>query len=142
MRRKVILDTGPLVALIDAADRDHAWSVQQWGDIEPPMLTCESVISETCFLLSQIDMSTEAVFAMLSRKTFEIPFRLEDHSKFVRTLLRKYSDVPMSVADACLVRMAEQIPGSSVFTLDGDFKVYRKHGRQVIPLIMPERVQS
>ena len=142
MKRNVILDTGPLVALIDAGDGDHSWSVQQWSDIEPPMLTCESVISEACFLLNQIDSGTEAVFEMLSRKTVEAPFRLEDHSKFVQALLRKYSDVPMSVADACLVRMAEQIPGSSVFTLDGDFRIYRKHSRQVIPLIVPERVKS
>jgi hypothetical protein len=78
---------------------------------------------------------------MLSRKTISAPFRLEDHAKSVRALLRKYSDVPMSVADACLARMAEQIPGSSVFTLDGDFRIYRKHGRQVIPLIVPERVK-
>jgi predicted nucleic acid-binding protein len=142
VKRNVILDTGPLVALINGADRDHSWSVQQWGDIEPPMLTCESVISEACFLLNQIDTGTEAVFEMLSRKTVDVPFSLQDHSKFVRALLRKYSDVPMSVADACLVRMAEQIPDTSVFTLDGDFRIYRKHGREVISLIMPERVKS
>jgi len=142
MKRNVILDTGPLVALIDAADRDHTWSVQQWSDIEPPMLTCESVVSEACFLLNQIDRGAEVVFEMLSRETIEMSFRLQDHSKFVRNLLVKYSKVPMSVADACLVRMAEQIPGSSVFTLDGDFRIYRKHGRQVIPLIVPERMKS
>ena len=71
MKRNAILDTGPIVALIDAADRDHLWSVQQWSDIEPPMLTCESVISEACFLLNQIDSGTEAVFEMLSRKAVE-----------------------------------------------------------------------
>src|SRR5436309_3101906 len=117
MKRNVILDTGPLVALIDAADRDHSWSVQQWSDVEPPMFTCESVISEASFLLNQINRGVEAVFAMLSRRIIEVPFRLEDHSEFISALLRKYSDVGMSVADACLVRMAEQIPASSVFTL-------------------------
>jgi predicted nucleic acid-binding protein len=139
MKRNVILDTGPLVALVDAADRDHAWSVQQWDDIEPPMFTCESVISEACFLLNQIGTGSDVVFEMLSRKTIEASFRLLDHTKFLRALLRKYADVPMSVADACLVRMAEQLPHSSVLTLDSDFRIYRKHGRQVIPLIVPVR---
>ncbi len=123
MKRNAILDTGPIVALIDAADRDHLWSVQQWSDIEPPMLTCESVISEACFLLNQIDSGTEAVFEMLSRKAVEASFRLDDHFKLVRSLLRKYSDLPMSVADTCLVRMAEQVPSSSVFTFGYGFHV-------------------
>src|SRR5438477_3307763 len=117
MKRNVILDTGPLVALINRADRDHLWTVQQWGDIEPPMLTCESVVSEACFLLKQIG-GVDAVLEMLLRKTVEIRFQLQEQTKLMRTLLRKYSDIPMSVADACLVRMAEQIPNSTVFTLD------------------------
>ncbi|HEY2381070.1 MAG TPA: PIN domain-containing protein [Terriglobia bacterium] len=136
MKRNVILDTGPLVALIDRADHHHDWSVSEWDDIQPPMLTCESVISEACFLLDQIQGSGP-VFEMLSRNTIEVAFRLQDHLKLLRTLIRKYANLPMSVADACLVRMAEQIPNSSVFTLDSDFKLYRKHGRQVIPLICP-----
>jgi len=139
MKRNVLLDTGPLVALINAADRDHAWSLQRWADIAPPMLTCESVISEACFLLQQTGTGAEAIFEMLGRKTIEVSFRFQENSKLVGALIRKYSDVPMSVADACLVRMAEHIPNSSVFTLDGDFRIYRKHGRQVIPLIAPER---
>ena len=51
--------------------------------------------------------------------------------------MQKYADVPMSVADACLVRMAETIPQSIIFTLDDDFRTYRRHGRQVIPLLIP-----
>jgi predicted nucleic acid-binding protein len=139
MKRNVILDTGPLVALIDKSDRDHAWTVRQWEDITPPMLTCESVISEACFLMNQIDSNGNAIFEMLARKTIEAPFHLQDHSKSIQALIRKYSNVPMSVADACLVLMAEQIPSSSVLTLDGDFRIYRKNGRQVIPLIAPGR---
>ena len=138
MKKTVILDTGPLVALIDARDKDHAWTVTRWGDIEPPLLTCESVISEACFLLGQIHVGTKTVFEMLSRKAIEMPFHLNDQVKYVDALLRKYSDVPMSVADACLVRMSEQLSGSAILTLDGDFRIYRKHGRQVIPLIIPE----
>jgi predicted nucleic acid-binding protein len=139
MKRGVILDTGPLVALIDARDRHHQWAVQQWADIEPPLLTCESVISEACFLLDQIRTGGRPVFAMLVRKAIAIPFRLADHIEEVRGLLRKYAGVPMSVADASLVRMAEQTPQGRVLTLDRDFRLYRKHGRHVIPLISPSR---
>ncbi len=66
-----------------------------------------------------------------------MPFRLEQEARWVGKLLLKYEAVPMSVADACLVRMAEQTDDSPVFTLDGDFKIYRRHGRQVIPTLMP-----
>jgi predicted nucleic acid-binding protein len=59
--------------------------------------------------------------------------------KALAKLVAKYSDLPMSLADACLVRMAEVNAGSSVFTLDGHFNVYRKHGRRIIPTIMPAR---
>ena len=140
MKKAVILDTGPLVALIDSRDRDHEWCRAQWSDIEPPLLTCESVISEACFLLSQIQTGGSQVFEMLTRKAIEIPFRMEDHIADLARLSKKYSDIPMSVADASLVCMAHHNPSSAIFTLDADFRVYRKHGRQVIPLIAPSRV--
>jgi predicted nucleic acid-binding protein len=139
VRTRVILDTGPLVALVDARDKDHKWAVVQWSDIEPPLLTCESVISEACFLLDQTPTGSASVFEMLLRRAIAISFRLEDHVKEVRALREKYSDVPMSVADASLVRMAEHLTQSAVMTLDRDFKIYRKHGRQVIPLIVPSK---
>jgi uncharacterized protein len=139
VKREVILDTGPLVALIDAHDRHHIWAVQQWADIEPPLLTCESVISEACFLLDQIHTGGAPVFEMLARNAVTIAFRLADHVAGVRALLRKYADVPMSVADASLVRMAEEKPQSPIITLDRDFQLYRKHGRQVIPLVAPSK---
>jgi predicted nucleic acid-binding protein len=137
VKRGVILDTGPLVALLDARDRHHEWAVAQWGEIEPPLLTCESVISEACFLLDQTKAGSAAVFEMLLRNVIALSFRLDEHVKEVHELRAKYSDVPMSVADASLVRMAEQFNRSAMLTLDTDFKIYRKHGRRVIPLILP-----
>ena len=137
MRRAVIVDTGPLVALVDARDQDHGWTVDQWSQIEPPLITCESVISEACFLLAQTRTGGAPVLEMLARNVLSLPFRLEDHGRTVRALMRKYADVPMSLADACLVRLAEVTIHSTVLTLDRDFKVYRKHGRQVIPLMIP-----
>ena len=137
MKRAVILDTGPLVALVNARDSHHDWSVAQWRQIEPPLLTCESVISEACFLLRQTRSGAAPVLEMLARSALTTSFRLSEHARNIRSLMRKYSDVPMSVADACLVRMSEIIGHSTVLTLDRDFKLYRKHGRQVIPLMIP-----
>jgi predicted nucleic acid-binding protein len=96
-----------------------------------------SVISEACFLLAQTRTGGAPVLEMLARNVLSLPFRLEDHGRSIRALMRKYADVPMSLADACLVRLAEVTIHSTVLTLDRDFKVYRKHGRQVIPLIIP-----
>jgi uncharacterized protein len=137
VNRQVILDTGPLVALLDARDQHHDWAIAQWSDIEPPLLTCDSVISEACFLLDQTRAGSSAVFEMLLRKAMALSFRLDDHLSEVHQLRTRYADVPMSVADASLVRMAEQFGRSSILTLDTDFKIYRKHGRKVIPLIYP-----
>jgi uncharacterized protein len=139
VKREVILDTGPLVALLDARDRHHEWAVAQWSEIEPPLLTCESVISEACFLLDQTSTGSAAIFEMLLRKAIALSFRLDEHVKEVHELRAKYADVPMSVADASLVRMAEQFKRSAMLTLDTDFKSYRKHGRRVIPLMLPAR---
>ena len=135
----MLLDTGPLVAFLDRRDEHHEWAVSRWSDIEPPLLTCESVISETCFLLSGIGGGGSAVFELLHRGVIAIAFRLDEDMKPVARLLSRYSSIPMSVADASLVRMAERFPESVVLTVDSDFAVYRKHGRQVIPTIVPVR---
>ena len=137
MKQQVIVDTGPIVALLDAKDRHHEWAVAQFADVEPPLLTCESVVSEACFLLDQTQAGSGAVFEMLRRQAMALRFRLDEHLEEVHALRAKYSGVPMSVADACLVRMAERLNRSPVLTLDADFRVYRKHGRHVIPLILP-----
>ena len=133
----MILDAGPLVALVNARDKDHRWSIAQWSQIEPPLLTCESVISEACFLLAQTRAGGAPVLEMVARDAVRISFRLEEHVRGVRALMRKYADRPMSLAAACLVRMAEVTTESTVLTLDRDFRVYRKNGRQVIPVLMP-----
>jgi len=75
--------------------------------------------------------------AILDRGLVRLSFRLEAETGPIRRLLSRYSDVPMSLADACLVRMSEQISDSVLLTLDRDFKVYRKHGRNVIPTRTP-----
>jgi len=66
-----------------------------------------------------------------------VAFRLEPESESVAALMRRYADLPMSLADACLVRMSELNRDCRVLTTDSDFKLYRRFGRQVIPLLCP-----
>lgn len=132
-----MLDTGPLVAFLNRQDKYHTWAMAQWGQIAPPMLTCEAVLSEACFLLAQTELGNEPVLRLLQRGVLALPFRLEDQVQAITRLLEKYRSVPISLADACLVRMSELYPPGQVFTIDNDFSVYRRHGRQVIPVIVP-----
>ncbi|AMA08819.1 type II toxin-antitoxin system VapC family toxin [Picosynechococcus sp. PCC 73109] len=138
MRRDVILDTSPLVALINKKDNTHEWTKQQWSQIKPPLLTCESVITESFFLLRNIYGGDTAVIRLLEKGVITIAFDLESEIESIKDLLTRYKSVPVSLADACLVRMAEQNPNSSVFTLDSDFRIYRKNRNQIIDLITPE----
>ena len=137
MRNQVILDTGPLVALLNRRDRHHQWAKDNWAEIAPPLLTCESVLAEACFLVQPFAGGTTAVLEMVRRSVLDLSFRLAEESAAVSHLLKKYQDVPMSLADGCLVRMAEQHPESVVFTLDSDSKIYRKRRRQRIPTLSP-----
>lgn len=131
-----MLDTGPLVASINRRDRFHEWTKSQLAQIEPPLFTCEAVLAEACFLLSHLSGGSRVIVDFVDRKIVEIPFRVDAHAKSLGNLMAKYSNVPMSLADACLVRMSELNENCVVFTLDHDFKLYRRHGRQVIPTLM------
>ena len=136
MKGPVITDTGPLVALLNRRERHHAWAREQFRLIRPPALTCEAVISESCFLLRDVDGGVDALMQLLLRGVVASTFTLADEQPAIARLLKRYASVPMSLADACLVRMSEQLTGSTVITLDSDFRVYRKSGRTVIPTIM------
>jgi len=137
MKRRIILDTGPLVAFINRRDKYHKWATLQWAQIEPPLLTCEAVLSEACFVLGSLEGGQITVFELLQRGVLHIPFTMIEHVNLLDRLLQKYSDVPMSLADACLVRMSEMYSESIVLTLDSDFNIYRKNKRQVIPVLSP-----
>jgi predicted nucleic acid-binding protein len=139
VREVFLLDTGPLVAFLNRTDRHHEWAKAQWERIRPPFLTCEAVLAEACYLLQNHPGGGRAVLALLDRGVIQISFALEDDAESVANLLGRYGNIPMSLADACLVRMAERHSKSRVLTLDGDFRIYRKHRRQVIPTVMPQK---
>lgn len=133
----VLLDTGPLVASLNRRDRHHGWTVETLAEIEPPLLTCDAVLTEACFLLRKIAGGSRAVIDLLERGLVTAPFRVEEEAPAVRRLMERYDSMEISLADACLIRMSEQFPSSVVLTLDSDFAIYRRHGRQVIPSMRP-----
>ena len=139
MASRVVVDTGPLVAFIDHDDAHHLWTTEQLRLLEPPFLTCEAVISESLFLLERAKHGVPTLMNMLREDLVRLSFDLEDNLDAVSRLIAKYQDVPMSLADACLVRMSEIQTNARVFTLDSDFKLYRRNSRQTIPLICPAR---
>lgn len=140
MKRRVILDTGPLVALLNRREAQHGWVRGHLGDIEPPLLTCEAVISEACFLLRGVYGGQKAVMETLRTGLVQLAFDLTENVVPVGELLERYASVPMSLADACLVRMAETDSGSAILTFDQDFYIYRKNRSEAISVIAPEGV--
>ena len=142
MTRRAIVDTGPLVALLDRAEQYHGWASKQVKQLDPPMLVCEPVLVETMFLLTRNPAAQDTILGLLENGALRIAYHLDEHLSEIRALRRKYQDRPMSLADACLVRMAELFKQHHIFTLDSDFKVYRKHGRDPLKLIYPNLVSS
>lgn len=127
-----------MVATLRRRDQHHAWARAHFEAVTEPFLTCEAVISECFFLLERAQEGKQALGALLERGIVLVEFSFALARAETLRLMRRYNDTPMSFADACLVRMAEQIDGAAVFTTDSDFRTYRKNGRQVIPLITPE----
>lgn len=132
-----LLDTGPLVAFVNRHDRYHDWAKRAWNQIESPLLTCEAVIIEACFLLRTIHLGHETVLSMVTDEIIQIPFQMTEEVARIKELMTRYQSVPMSLADACLVRMAEKYPNCPVLTLDSDFAIYRKHRNRSIAVITP-----
>jgi uncharacterized protein len=132
-----IADTGPLVAFLDRAERHHRWAADRVARLEAPLLICEPVLAEATYLLARLPRAQDALFGLIENGALRIAFRIDEHVSALRRLQRKYRDTPMSLADCCVVRMAELNDRHAVFTLDSDFSVYRKHGRAPIALIHP-----
>jgi predicted nucleic acid-binding protein len=133
-----IVDTGPLIAFFDDAERHHGWVVERIAELEAPLLVCEPVLTEASYLLRRNSKAADALFDLLENDALNVAFRVEEHVGELRRMLQKYRDAPMSLADACVVRMAEIHERHSILTLDSHFAVYRKHGRMPLPLIHPE----
>ncbi len=140
-RATVLIDTGPLVAALTAADRAHEWAKEQFETLDGPFLTCEAVISEACYLLRSYPGAASAVLGMLEAGALRLGMDLEKEAVAIRKLFDRYRSVPAALADVCLVRMSELYESCLVLTLDSDFQVYRRHGRRAIPLLFHSTAQ-
>ena len=136
--KRIIADSGIVVALIDKREQFHEWTAAQAQTLPVPFLTCEAIISESCFLLHNIYDGEKTVLSYVKKGILQIDFSLSNEIAAIENLMSKYQDVPMSLADACLVRISELIDNSTVFTLDSDFQIYRKSGKKKIDLIIPD----
>jgi predicted nucleic acid-binding protein len=135
MAGNVLVDAGFLVALLSRRDAHHAWAVGQADRLPPPWRTCEAALSEAFHLLAP--RGAPALAALLRRQAVVVAFDLADDLEAVLRLMQKYGDVPASLADAALVRMTETLADPTVLTTDADFRVYRRHGRQMVPAVTP-----
>ena len=134
---EAIVDTGPLVALFDRAEQHHTWVAERFDELDAPLLVCEPVLAEAMYLLARYSKAPDAVLELIGNGALSVAFRIDEHLDALRRLLQKYKDMPMSLADACVVCMSEIHDRHAVLTLDSGFLVYRKHGRGSLPLIHP-----
>ena len=135
MARNVLVDAGFLVALLSRRDSHHQWAATQAPGHALPWRTCEAVLSEAFHLLGA--RGAPGLSALLRRRALIAAFDLDNDVESVLKLLQKYADVPMSLADARLVRMSETLPEPIILTTDSDFRIYRRHSRQMVPCLMP-----
>ena len=135
MATSALVDAGFLVALLSRRDGNHRWAAAQAPLFPPPWMTCEAVLSETSHLLG--GPGSVSLASLLRRGALVCGYHFADDMNAVLKLLEKYADVPMSFADACLVRMTETLNDPMLLTTDTDFRIYRRHGRQVVPCVLP-----
>jgi predicted nucleic acid-binding protein len=134
--KPVLVDTGAIVSLLDRSERNHNNSSEAFEFITRPLITCEAVIAECFHLLRKLPGAQTAVLQNLERGILHIPWTLAGQEKRVSSLVKQYSKVPMDLADACLVCMAEDYGSGDILTLDLDFEVYRWSARKAFNLLI------
>lgn len=136
---KGIADTGFIVAFGNRNDRHHAWAVEVARQITEPLLTCEAVLAEAAFHLR----SSSYVLTLVEDGMLRLAFDCARNVPQLRELARRFEDRQPDLADLCLIRMSELFPRHVVITVDeDDFRVYRRHKREAIPLLSPPRAKS
>ena len=122
--KPVLLDTGPIVALLDPTDSFHHPCAQAIAQIRVPLLTCEVVIAESCHLLRGLRGAPEAVLENVSAGAFQLPLALSQSAHEIRRILQRYHDQDIDLADACLIHLASEFATGEILTLDRDFHIY------------------
>ena len=137
MDASVVVDTGPIVAMLDADEANHDWVMSQVQRLRAPLVTCEAVLAEAAFLMSRAGVDSSIVPQLVMRGFVTIAKLFDDDAAQIVRLMARYRNVPMSLTDACLVKLVERTPNATLFTLDSDFSIYRQKGRRLIPLLSP-----
>jgi predicted nucleic acid-binding protein len=135
--KPVLLDAGVIVALLDRSEKFHQACAEAVQSLEAPLVTCEPVIAESCYLLRNLSGAPEAVIDNISSGIFQLPFQLSREALGVKQILRKYRDRKIDLADACLIRLADEFGTAEILTLDKDFEIYR-WGKNKAFHILPE----
>jgi uncharacterized protein len=123
--KPVLLDTGFIVALLDRSESFHKTCARTVREVEAPLVTCEAVVAESCYLLRNLSGASEAVIENIAAGIFQVPFQLSRDTAGVKQVLRKYKDRKIDLADACLIRLADEFGTADILTLDRDFTIYR-----------------
>jgi len=132
-----LVDAGPIVSLLIKGDTHHGWATSLFGSLRPPLLTCDAVLAEAAHVVAYHGGDPACIPEMVARGALATNFHVGQDPESVARLMRRYRNVPMSLADACLVRMSELKHRALIVTTDNDFHIYRRHGRQAIPLRLP-----
>ncbi len=123
--KPTLLDTGVIVGLLDRSEAYHDRCVRALEGLEGPLVTCEAVIAESCYLLRGLPGAADVVLENVERGIFQIPFQVSRAAPLVRALMRKYRDLPADFADVCLIQLADELNTGDILTLDQDFESYR-----------------
>lgn len=133
----VLLDTGAIVATLDRSESLHEICLRAIAETSAPLVTCEAVIAESCYLVRHLKGAPEAVIANVAAGIFQIPFSLAQSAEQVNTYLRKYQDIGIDLADACLIHLATELRVPEILTLDSDFRRYRWGRNNPFRLLVP-----
>ena len=133
-----IVDAGPLVAAFNRRDLYHRWTAAQLKQHPGPLLTCDAVLSEAFHLLGRVPQGPARLLAVLDSGAVQVALNLGAEWPGVSRLMRKYADMPISLADACLVRLSELYPDHPVLTFDGHFRILRGRRNAIVPVVMPD----
>lgn len=131
MAAELLLDTGPLVALLDASERRHRDCTTFFAEWRGAVVTTEAVVTEAVYLLASAGVDGTKAIEFCLRGGAAVKPWTEGRARRASELMRKYDDVPMDYADASLVVLAEEVGTSDVFTLDRKgFAAYRWQRRK------------
>lgn len=123
-------DAGPMVALLSENDQNHARCVAVLPSLSTPLVTTWPCIAEAMYFLGKNggQHAQDKLWQLLEDGTIQIHVNDETEREQMRALIRKYSDLPMDLADASLVAAATTLEQNRIFTIDSDFRVYRLPG--------------